>query len=328
MNIKYLLLSVVGITIYCAKPSFSQVATFIGGGGDNYFTNNLNWSGGSAPVANADLVITSGKIMIVNADYTCNTITLNSGASFYCSDNHFLTITDAIIDENGRRAVEISSALQIRSSIELKESSGTFTDARDGHIYKWKQIGSQIWMAENLAYLPSVTTPDNGSTSVPLYYVQEYYGTQVSDAKVTGNYTTYGTLYNWTAATTGCPDGWHLPTDDEWKELEKTLGMSQAQADLPDWRGIDQATQMKSTGGWNNNGNGTNTSGFNGLPGGYRNRDSGTFGGSGDWGWWWTATEGTSPNSWGRAFTSSNSTVYRASGGVKDYGFSVRCVMN
>jgi len=58
------------------------------------------------------------------------------------------------------------------------------------------------------------------------------------------------------------------------KQLEKTLGMTQAVADQTGYRGIDQSTQMKTTTGWNPIGNGTNTSGFSGLPGGYR----GTFG--------------------------------------------------
>lgn len=326
MIFKYSFTTVLVLAFCCITPGFSQVATFIGGGFDHNFTNNTNWSGGSVPALNADIVVSAGKIMLVNADYTCLTLTLNSGASFYCSGGHILTITDALIDENGRRAIEISSALQISSSIGLKENGGILIDERDGLVYKCKQIGDQIWMAENLAYLPSVTTPDNGSTSVPLYYVQEYDGSVVSEAKATANYTTYGVLYNWLAATSSCPDGWHLPTDDEWKQLEITLGMIPEHVELTDWRGTDQATQMKSTSGWNNNGNGTNTSGFSALPGGYRNKDDGAFGQKGDWAWWWAAIELTPTSTWGRAFTSTNSTVYRPFGVDKDYGFSVRCV--
>jgi uncharacterized protein (TIGR02145 family) len=92
---------------------------------------------------------------------------------------------------------------------------------------------------------------------------------------------TYGALYNWYTVKTGklCPTGWHVPSDDEWKQLEMTLGMTQAEADS--WwgedcfdigRGTDQGTQMKTTSGWIDvwegiSGNGTNTSGFSALPG-------------------------------------------------------------
>ncbi|MGI6410801.1 MAG: FISUMP domain-containing protein [Bacteroidales bacterium] len=83
-------------------------------------------------------------------------------------------------------------------------------DARDGNAYKTVKIGNQIWLAENLKYLPSVVGPGTESESTPYYYVYGYNGTNVTDAKATSNYATYGVLYNWTAAMDACPDGWHL----------------------------------------------------------------------------------------------------------------------
>ncbi len=102
-------------------------------------------------------------------------------------------------------------------------------DSRDSQIYQYITIGAQVWMTENLAYLPSVFAPATGSNSTAYYYVYGYNGTDVAAAKATSNYTTYGVLYNWPAAMNGsasstsnpsgvqgiCPSGWHLPSDAE-----------------------------------------------------------------------------------------------------------------
>ncbi|GAG76549.1 unnamed protein product, partial [marine sediment metagenome] len=109
--------------------------------------------------------------------------------------------------------------------------SGTLTDTRDGHIYPTVRIGNQWWMAENLAYLPSISPHWYTSYTEPYYYVYGCEETTVSEAKTTINYQTYGVLYNWAATMDGaessntnpsdvqgvCPDGWHLPSDAEWK---------------------------------------------------------------------------------------------------------------
>ena len=110
-------------------------------------------------------------------------------------------------------------------------------DSRDSQIYQYKTIGTQVWMTENLAYLPSVVGPGTGSNSTAYYYVYGYDGTDVDAAKATSNYTTYGVLYNWPAAMSGaasssadpsgvqgiCPTGWHLPSDAEWTTLTDYL---------------------------------------------------------------------------------------------------------
>jgi len=152
-----------------------------------------------------------------------------------------------------------------------------FIDPRDQHEYQYVTIGTQTWMAENLAYLPKVSQPSTGSVTDTLYYVYGYdeeEGT-VQGAKEAVNYSYYGVLYNWEAAMVSCPPGWHLPSDQEWKTLEKYLGMSQEDVDAnTTWRKSGYVARvLKSASGWSFNGHGTNSSEFNALPGGLRDND-------------------------------------------------------
>ncbi len=195
---------------------------------------------------------------------------------------------------------------------------GTFTDARDGNIYKTIKIGSQVWMAENLRFLPSVTGPETGSTITPYYYVYDYYGTNVADAKATANYTTYGVLYNFPAACSSCPDGWHLPSDAEWTQLTTYLGGENI-----------AGGKLKETGTthWvSPNTGATNTTGFTALPGGYRFIDN-NFVGIGEYGFWRSVTEGGTDGAWVRIITYDDSEVDNGTT-YKEMGLSVRCLKN
>src|SRR5690554_5200161 len=210
-------------------------------------------------------------------------------------------------------------------------SGSTFTDPRDGKVYQTVVIGDQVWMAENLAYLPSVNMVADGSEDAAgsYYYVYGYDGTNVADAKATDNYATYGVLYNWTAAMNGeassttnpsgiqgvCPAGWHLPSDAEWTELTDYLG------------GTGAGGKLKETGTthWNSPNTGaTNETSFTALPGGSRRYD-GPFNYVGSNGFWWSATESGASSVWGRNINYVNSSVGRDHG-YKEVGFSVRCV--
>ncbi len=100
---------------------------------------------------------------------------------------------------------------------------GNFTDERDSHQYRTIQIGTQTWMAENLAYLPEITQIGESSSSIPGYHIQDYYGINVSEAIKTDNYKNFGVLYNYRAAFNSCPIGWHLPSIEDWDILDDYL---------------------------------------------------------------------------------------------------------
>ncbi len=219
----------------------------------------------------------------------------------------------------------------------------SFTDIRDGNVYSAVQIGSQCWMAENLAYLPLVSPSSAGSETTPYYYVYDYQGTDVNAAKATSNYQTYGVLYNWPAAMDGdassnsvpsgvqgiCPSGWHLPSDEELKILEGTVdsqyGYPDPEWDGTGWRGTDVGGNLKETGTthWNlPNTGATNSSSFTALPGGYRH--GGSFYGLGNYANFWSSAEDGSSHAWYRYLYYSNANVGR-DGNLKLNGFSVRC---
>lgn len=191
----------------------------------------------------------------------------------------------------------------------------TFTDPRDGNVYKTVTIGSQVWMAENLRYLPSVVGPVRGSQSTLLYYVYGYDGTNVAEAKATENYRTYGVLYNWVAAKAACPAGWHLPTDAEWTQLTEYLGENGA------------GGKLKETGTkhWNSPNTGaTNKTRFTALPGGGR-FSTFSFNYLGDQGFWWTASQDGTGLYYYRYMQQNDKNVVRGYVNM-DAGFSVRCV--
>ncbi len=211
-------------------------------------------------------------------------------------------------------------------------SQQTFTDTRDGQVYEMVKIGDQVWMAENLratvypdgAPIPKVTDSTEWSN---LSATDSAYCWYNNDS--TTNADPYGALYTW-AAVTGdsssnsnpseiqgvCPDGWHVPSDDEWSELVTFVGN--------DGHSGSEGTALKATSGWDSDGNGTDDYGFSALPGGYRVYDGG-FNHIGYNGYWWSSTEGSSADAWSRRLYYSFSDVSRTNY-VKGDGFSVRCL--
>ncbi len=176
-------------------------------------------------------------------------------------------------------------------------------------------IGTQAWTTKNL----DVATYRNGDV-IPQVQDQNAWASLSTGAwcyfnNDGSNGTKYGKLYNWYAVNDPrglAPAGFHIPSDAEWTILTDYLG------------GTAPCTKMKSSTGWDFNGNGTNSSGFAGFPGGYRG-SSGAFYGIGRNGGWWSATEGSSYNAWYRNLNFNDGSVSRDDFYKQD-AFSVRCL--
>jgi len=194
-----------------------------------------------------------------------------------------------------------------------------FIDARDNKNYKSVQIGTQIWMVENLNY-------NAAGSKCYLDYIS--------------NCNKYGKLYDWNTAMNACPIGWHLPSNYDWKILD----------DFAKDNYYYSSDALKTKDGWTytyngqmRDGNGRNYSGFSALPGGagFTNAilrpdsedycGTSTFGIScfaGRIGYWWTSTGNGNNFAYIR-------TIYAVGGGVeidsdynKGYFASVRCIKN
>jgi len=186
--------------------------------------------------------------------------------------------------------------------------------------YKTKQIGSQVWMAENLnCYVAGSECYNNDPA----------------------NCATYGRLYTWSTAMgidpiynsqkwdgsdvkhRGiCPSGWHIPSAADWNDLMRFVSPSCSNNKTCAGAG----TKLKATSGWNNNGNGTDEFGFSALPGGARS-DLGSFFDVGDVGYWWSTMELSANYAYHRYISyKSNDVAYYDI--VKRSMRSVRCVQD
>ena len=215
-----------------------------------------------------------------------------------------------------------------------------------GHDYSTVQIGDQCWFAENLRteyYSNGDSIPSNltdgewtstTSGGVAVYGEDEGCYAPLNDAcDPVWSLNAYGRLYNWYAVDDErglCPAGWHVPTDGELMTLEMELGMNELDANSDsNQRGTDQATQMKSSTADDPSWDGTNTSGFSAVAGGWRYSDDGFFNNAGDLGVWWSSSLGL-PNEWGarawyRKMVSNSSKVARHQANV-NRGMSIRCI--
>ncbi len=225
---------------------------------------------------------------------------------------------------------------KIFTTLVQEDMKGNFTDSRDGKEYNWIRIGTQIWIVQDMAYLPYVSPPDEGSVSRPYYYVYDYYGTDVEKARNTVYYTANGVYYNWAAAMQGapgsdkdpsgirgvCPVGWHLPSDAEWQKLYNYV--------KNDGYYDEVGAVLKSQNGWvSDSGNGTDEYGFSANPTGGRAEEmGGKFGSLGINAHWWSCTDDNTPNGWMWDITiqMTHKNIINGYATNKSFAFSVRCV--
>ncbi|UCE23051.1 MAG: fibrobacter succinogenes major paralogous domain-containing protein [Candidatus Aminicenantes bacterium] len=219
----------------------------------------------------------------------------------------------------------------IITDIDVNANAGTVKDI-DGNTYKIIKIGDQEWMAENL----KVTRYRNGD-KIPNVTDNSEWASLSTGARCVHNndesrLPTYGYLYNWYAVVDSrgiAPEGWHVPTDEDWIELEIYLGMSLSEAGDINWRSTDVGGKLKEEGTshWKSPNKGaTNATGFSALPGAFR-ASNGMFYPIGEGCGFWTSTECDRGTAWNRAQYYKNSAVYRYNY-PKKRGFYVRCVRN
>lgn len=201
----------------------------------------------------------------------------------------------------------------------------------NGNVYKTIVIGNYEWMAENLR----VTRYNTGEK------IQEIEDNAIWNSCKSGAYCWYnnidsnkfyyGALYNWYAVNNGnlCPDGWRVPSDEEWKYLESFVD-TKYKANNPEWnglmsRGSDVGLKLKAKIGWNSEGGGTDNYNFSALPYGERSSNTGNFHHLGNNGFWWSSTEKDASNAWYRCLAFFDEKIIRNTH-PKAMGFSVRCV--
>ena len=195
----------------------------------------------------------------------------------------------------------------------------------DSKVYKTVKIGNQWWMAENLR-----ETKYNDGTAIIvetdndawIYNVQINKGKRCAFKNIENYANMYGYLYNWWAVDPNnsyniAPTGWHVPTDAEWATLVNYLGGEDVAGGK--LRNMGLTYWM-----WPNTG-ATNESGFNALPGGYRNSDAGNFEDQYSNAWFWSSSGYTNSTAWSQQLFYNSKSVIR-NWSDKGSGYSVRLV--
>jgi uncharacterized protein (TIGR02145 family) len=187
----------------------------------------------------------------------------------------------------------------------FKSDYGIFTDLRDGKEYQWVKINNQIWMSENLAYIPS----DEGAAWI--------YETEINDLDAVNNsltYKAYGVLYSYQTAIKSCPSGWRVPSDLEWSKLENFLDNTVIDLNQIGYRGTTVASKLVMT-----------------KPGslkvnfGGKRMSNGKFIGIENIGSFWTSTNAENSKAWNRQIQKNLPQTIRTKANENE-GNSLRCL--
>jgi uncharacterized protein (TIGR02145 family) len=205
--------------------------------------------------------------------------------------------------------------------------TSTVTDV-DGNVYRTVKIGNQWWMAENLE-----VTRFNDSSLVTFISVNSLNSDWQNSAEA--SYTSlndgqHGYLYNFSVVVDTkniAPEGWHVPTDEDWKILEREIGLSVEETQLLGWRGTTEAEKLTALYSEDWPGSvliGTDEFGFNAKPGGCRVFNGESY--NDGMAFWWTASTNGNEG-WYRYIDANQTRIFRQHT-YKGYGMSIRCVKN
>jgi uncharacterized protein (TIGR02145 family) len=183
------------------------------------------------------------------------------------------------------------------------------SDPRDGKNYPVRQYGNRFWMVQNLDH----ETPGSLRSTLPA-------GSNPAES---------GLLYTCAEAAGACPPGWHLPSDDEWKELETTIGVPVSELDRTAFRGSPAGGRMKEPGMrlWLSESapHSSNSSAFTVVPSGWYRTEKRGFTDAGTCAGFWTAPDDRG-TVYARFFYSGSDAVSRNNLGVNTLMLSVRCI--
>jgi uncharacterized protein (TIGR02145 family) len=239
-------------------------------------------------------------------------------------------------------ALAATLGLAITFTLSCSSDDGGGVDkGNDIGNYRTVQIGNQKWMAENLNYNVSSSKCYGEGGQVQVGYDEETDTktfTTLSNAEVQANCDKYGRLYDWATAMDWpsncnetsctsqtkhrgiCPSGWHIPSNADWETL---IDYIETQKSCTDCAG----RYLKATKGWSDNGNGTDAFDFAALPGGLGDSDGDYFLSVGNYGIWWSTTEGSASYAYFRGVGYSYEGV-KYDDDFKDRLFSVRCLQD
>ncbi len=211
----------------------------------------------------------------------------------------------------------------------MADDSGSVMDI-DGNVYRTVRIGNQWWMAENL----KVTHYANGDAISYITDSVEWMdltsGAYCEYDNDPANVDIYGLLYNWYAATHDsglAPEGWRIPSDNDWHQLEQFLGMDDSVLYDYNERGTTEGGKLKEAGTdhwFSPNDGATNETEFTALPGGYR-FEEGAFVYLGEHGRFWTTTAENGGLARNRMLSHQHPMISRHKSN-RSYGFAIRCV--
>ncbi|MFA5463263.1 MAG: FISUMP domain-containing protein [Dysgonamonadaceae bacterium] len=252
----------------------------------------------------------------------------NNKVSAKMDDSKSFTINLSGLKSNTKYYVRAYATNSVGTSygndISFVTQGSTFSDSRDGSVYKTVKIGDQEWMAENLKYLPVVHSNDEfesaGINKQPGYGVLGYNNSNVSIAKEQEKYKTYGALYNLYAVQNSslCPKGWHMPTKEEWDKLVNFLGGFRVAGGKLKEAGTEHWVEP--------NEGATNESGFNALPGKFRN-EKGVFFLESRSGMWWSSPYSNNPVKADVLILDHNNEGVSYTNDIQqEWGLSVRCL--
>lgn len=265
-------------------------------GGATVIERGVCWSIGQTPTINENKTNDGTG----TGSFTSNITGLEPNTNYY--------VRSFATNSNG---TSYGSAISFKT---LESSGETVTDI-DGNVYHTITIGTQVWMLENL----KTTKYRNGEPITYLTEMQDSTGAYCDYENSAVNSSIYGRLYNYAAIHDSrniCPNGWHVPTNNEWSTLIEFLGGENI-----------AGGKLKETGAthWNSPNTGaTNESGFTALPGGARFDDG--FFQIGDIGVWWSSTEKNVYFAWSWQLWNGGQEIYNDNDYPKRYGFSIRCV--